>query len=251
MVAAGPVEGAVAATASAFDVLKEILPNRCEMTVLTSIGPELKLNRLELIASHGVRKSSLFWLKTRALVARRLLRNLVTGQVVHRYRKVSSIPAEARLLACDEHPIYTATDPREQELELGKIQNLRIAAAAVDGITLRAGDIFSFWAAVGRPGASRGYAVGRELRQGCMVPAVGGGICQLTNALSRVAHKAGMDIVERHSHTVHPPGCFIDDSTDATVFWNYIDFRFRSAVPVRIGSTLTETSLIVQLDALD
>ena len=37
------------------------------------------------------------------------------------------------------------TDPRERELELGKVQNLRIAAAAVDGLVLEPGEIFSFW----------------------------------------------------------------------------------------------------------
>ena len=78
----------------------------------------------------------------------------------------------------------------------------------------------------------------------------GGGLCQLTNALSRVAHHAGMEIVERHSHSVHPEGFFIDGATDATVFWNYVDFRFRSAGPVRIGATLSETMLSVRLDAL-
>ena len=49
--------------------------------------------------------------------------------------------------------------------------------------------------------ALKGYVIGREIRQGCMIPSIGGGICQLTNALSRVAHSAGMEIVERHSHT--------------------------------------------------
>lgn len=83
-----------------------------------------------------------------------------------------------------------------------------------------------------------------------MIPSVGGGICQLTNALSRVAHAARLEIVERHSHTVHPPGFFIDDATDATVFWNYIDFRFRSTERVRIGARLTQSTLEVRLDAL-
>ena len=156
----------------------------------------------------------------------------------------------AALLAHDEHPLYTLTDPRERALELGKVQNLRVAAAAIDGLVVGPGEPFSFWRAAGRATRAKGYVVGRELRQGCMIPAVGGGICQLTNALSRVAHRAGLEIVERHSHSVHPEGFFIDASTDATVFWNYIDFRFRSARPVRIGATLTETHLVVRLDAL-
>jgi vancomycin resistance protein YoaR len=60
-----------------------------------------------------------------------------------------------------------------------------------------------------------------------------------------------MELIERHSHTVHPPGFFIDDRTDATVFWNYIDFRLRSPVPVRIGAKLTESTLVVRLDAVE
>lgn len=201
-----------------------------------------------LHADHSLTASIVFWLKSRALICRRLGVNLASRQAFRNYRKG---PAGGRRLAHDEHPIYTATDPREQELELGKIHNLRIAAAAVDGIVLQPGETFSFWIAAGRPSRSKGYVIGRELRQGCMVPSIGGGICQLTNALSRVAHRAGMEIVERHSHTVHPPGFFIDDTTDATVFWNYIDFRFRSPVAIRIGARLTEATLVVRLDAAE
>ena len=130
------------------------------------------------------------------------------------------------------------------------MQNLRVAAAAVDGLVLEPGQMFSFWRAAGRPGRAKGYVTGRELRLGCMIPSIGGGICQLTNALSRVAQEAGLELVERHSHSVHPEGFFIDARTDATVFWNYIDFRFRSPRRLRIGATLTETTLIVRLDAL-
>ena len=204
----------------------------------------------DLHASHSLAGNAIFWAKSRLLIARRLARNALTLEPLGRYRRLAALPAGARQLALDEHPVYTATDPRERELELGKVQNLRVAAALVDGIVLEPGEIFSFWAAAGRPGRSKGYVIGRELRQGCMIPTIGGGICQLTNALSRAAHAAGMEIVERHSHTVHPPGFFIDGTTDATVFWNYIDFRFRGPVRVRIGARLTETTLAVRLDTL-
>ena len=204
----------------------------------------------ELHERHSRLANAIFWVKSRLLIVRRLAGNALAGQPLRRFARLAAVPEGASLLALDEHPIYTASDPRERELELGKVQNLRIAAAAIDGIVLEPGEIFSFWAAAGRPSRLKGYVMGRELRQGCMIPTIGGGICQITNALSRVAHGAGMEIVERHSHTVHPPGFFIDGATDATVFWNYIDFRFRSPARVRIGARLTETTLAVRLDAL-
>jgi vancomycin resistance protein VanW len=192
---------------------------------------------------------SLFWLKSRLLMLRRAGLNALARERTPR-RRLPALPAGATLLAHDEHRLYTLTGPRERLLEMGKVQNLRIAAAAIDGIVVAPGETFSFWRAAGRATRAKGYVVGRELRQGCMIPTIGGGLCQLTNALSRVAHRAGMEIVERHSHSVHPEGFFIDGATDATVFWNYVDFRFRSARPVRIGATLTETTLAARLDAL-
>ena len=204
----------------------------------------------DLHSKHSVAANVIFLFKSRVLIARRLLRCAITGQLFRRYRRLADVPSDARLLSRDEHRLYSASNPLERELELGKVHNLRIAAAAVDGIVLEPGETFSFWSAAGRPSLNNGYVIGRELRSGCMIRAVGGGICQLTNALSRVAHATGMEIVERHSHTVHPPGFFIDDATDATVFWNYIDLRFRSPVRVRLGARLTETTLVVRLDAL-
>jgi vancomycin resistance protein VanW len=204
----------------------------------------------ELHAKHSSAANLIFWLKSRVLIGRRLAKSAVTGELFRSYRKLPTVPADARLLAIDEHGLFAKSPPAERNLELGKIQNLRVAAAAIDGIVLQRGEVFSFWLATGPPIRRGGYVVGRELRGGCLIPSIGGGICQLTNALSRVAHAAGMEIIERHSHTAHPDGFFIDDATDATVFWNYVDFRFRSAISVRIGARLTQTTLIVRLDAL-
>ena len=202
-----------------------------------------------LTDAHSAPADALFWLKSRLLMLRRAALNALAREPAPR-RRIATLPASAALLAHDEHRLYTLTDPRERLLEMGKVQNLRIAAAAIDGIVVEAGETFSFWRAAGRATRAKGYVIGRELRQGCMIPTIGGGICQLTNALSRVAHQAGMEIVERHSHSLQPEGFLIDGATDATVFWNYVDFRFRSPRPVRIGATLTETTLAVRLDAL-
>lgn len=116
-----------------------------------------------------------------------------------------------------------------RELIDGKIHNLRLAIRRLDGIVVRRGRVFSFWRHVGRLTRGRGYVAGRELRQGCIIPQVGGGICQLSNAIYDAALKAGLDIVERHRHSAVVEGSLAESGRDATVFWNYLDLRLRGA----------------------
>ncbi|WP_443750400.1 VanW family protein [Asticcacaulis solisilvae] len=146
-------------------------------------------------------------------------------------------------------PLYTEHDPNERALQLGKVQNLRIGAKAIDGARLEAGQVFSFWAQVGRPTRARGFVEGRELRQGCIIPTVAGGLCQLSNSLFRAARHAGCEIVERHGHTAPIPNSPFPPGEDATVFWNYVDLRFRARRPVTVRVRLSESDLIVRLEA--
>ena len=77
-------------------------------------------------------------------------------------------------------------DPRlsEQAMQFGKVQNLRRAAAKLDGLLLPRGVVFSFWRQVGRATTARGFVRGRMVQLGCVVPSVGGGLCQLSNCMS-------------------------------------------------------------------
>src|SRR4051794_1146991 len=96
---------------------------------------------------------------------------------------------------------HESSAPKERKLMLGKVHNLRLAARALDGIVVPAGTVFSFWKQVGRATVSRGFAVGRELREGCLIPTIGGGLCQISGALYVAALEAGLEIVERHAHS--------------------------------------------------
>jgi vancomycin resistance protein VanW len=139
---------------------------------------------------------------------------------------------------------------REHALTAGKIENLRRALRHVDGIEVPAGRTFSFWAQIGRATRHRGFVEGRELREGCLIPTIGGGLCQLSNALHEAALEAGFEIVERHAHSRIVPGSRADASRDATVFWNYVDLRFRSPYPFRIEARLTRGELRLAIRAL-
>ena len=109
-----------------------------------------------------------------------------------------------------------------------------------------AGKTFGFWKQIGRTSSLKGFAEGRELREGCVIPTIGGGLCQLSNALYDAALQAGFEIVERHAHTQVIPGSLAEKGRDATVFWNYVDLRFRSDAAFRIEATLDGDELIVQ-----
>lgn len=151
------------------------------------------------------------------------------------------------ILAESITPLWTAEDNSELRLLAGKIHNLRLALRRLDGVEVPAGGMFSFWKQVGRATRLRGYVAGRELREGCVVPAVGGGICQISNALYDCAARAGFEILERHAHTRVIPGSLAESGRDATVFWNYLDLRFAYAGPFRIEADLNADSLRVRL----
>ncbi|WP_088892097.1 VanW family protein [Leptolyngbya ohadii] len=164
---------------------------------------------------------------------------------VRRYRPTENLNNEA-VIAESVTPLWTSHEAIERNLIAGKIQNLRIAARTIDGIEIPANSVFSFWAQVGCPTAAKGYVSGRELRQGCVIPSVGGGLCQLSNALYSAALDAELEIVERHAHTQIIPGSLAEMGRDATVFWNYVDLRFRTSTALRIEASLTQDALVVR-----
>jgi hypothetical protein len=144
-------------------------------------------------------------------------------------------------------PLWGERSLAELPLQRGKVQNLRCALRRLDGTVIPAGETFSFWQQIGRATRRRGYVDGRQLQEGCLFPAIGGGLCQLSNALYVVALQSGCEIVERHPHTRIVPGSAAEEGRDATVAWNYIDLRFRSTQPLRIEARLNADTLIIRL----
>ncbi len=153
----------------------------------------------------------------------------------------------ARAAGASRSPLWSDETLAERALQLGKVQNLRVAARALDDLFIPAGAVFSFWRQVGLPSAARGYATGRMLQQGCMVASTGGGLCQLSNALYEVALQAGCRIVERHTHSRIVPGSLAAEGRDATVAWNYVDLRFAAERDLRLSVRLDRDTLTVRL----
>lgn len=151
------------------------------------------------------------------------------------------------VLAESRTALWSEANALERTLERGKVQNLRIAAKRLDGLVIPRGEVFSFWKNLGLCTRFRGFVPGRQLQEGCLIPAIGGGLCQLSNALYDVALRAGCEIVERHPHTRIVPGSIAEAGRDATVAWNYIDLRFRHGQPMKLEVRLSQDSLLVTL----
>jgi hypothetical protein len=182
--------------------------------------------------------------KTLLLQLRRAIVDL-RDRNVPRHVHAARISAR-QVISTSRTKLWTENDSRERFLVAGKIHNLRLAVRKLNGLEIPAGTIFSFWKQIGRVSGSKGFVAGRELREGCIIPNVGGGLCQLSNALYDAALQADFEILERHAHTQVIPGSLAEKGRDATVFWNYVDLRFRSAGAFRIEATLSSDELIVQ-----
>ena len=130
-------------------------------------------------------------------------------------------------------------------LEAGKRHNVRLAATAFHGVVIAADRPLSFWRTLGPATAARGFTWGMELRSGCAVPAIGGGLCMLSNALFALAVERGWRILERTGHSIAlaEPGAF-----DATIAYPHVDLRIapREGKAV-LGVTVRGDVLVIAL----
>src|ERR1041384_1083314 len=121
-------------------------------------------------------------------------------------------------------PVLRADGFAHPALEQGKRRNLELAVPYFDGLLVTPQGTLSFWRVLGRASESRGFSWGMELRGGCVTPAIGGGLCLLSNAIFELAVRSGWRIIERHGHSLEamPPAAGTVP-LDATVAWPDVD----------------------------
>jgi hypothetical protein len=82
----------------------------------------------------------LFFLKAHIFQARRAFQNL--GPTGPAKLTFTPAPAAAHTLAESRTPLYPSDNPAEFTLQAGKVQNLRIAAAYLNGLHIPRGETF-------------------------------------------------------------------------------------------------------------
>lgn len=200
-------------------------------------------NTQTLNEKHNLLNETIFRIKTLFLIIIRLVKNTI--KPLKKFKK-SYIEDDNLIIAFSESELWNPFDTRDNWiLTAGKIENLRIAIKKLNGLKVSKNEIFSFWKHIGNPNFGKGYVVGREIREGCIVPTTAGGLCQLSNALYDAALKANFEIVERHKHTKIIKGSLAEQDRDATVKWNYVDLQFKSSYDFTLSVEMNSDKLIV------
>lgn len=129
-----------------------------------------------------------------------------------------------------------------------KLHNIETARGSLENLPVPPGGVLSFWHVVGRPTAKRGFWPGRSLLGGRLKPDYGGGLCQLSGLLYYLSLQAGLEIAERHPHSVD----IYDDTeryaplgADATVAYGFKDLRVLNTLcaPICFRVSISHTSL--------
>lgn len=112
--------------------------------------------------------------------------------------------------------------------------NIAIAARTINGTIILPGETFSYNKVLGNTTKEKGYQLGTAYVGGKVVPAYGGGICQVSSTLYNAVLYANLEIVERYNHSYAVS--YVPAGRDATVSYGGKDFKFKNTrtYPVKI-----------------
>jgi vancomycin resistance protein YoaR len=104
--------------------------------------------------------------------------------------------------------------------------NIALASKAINNFVVFPGEIFSFNQVVGKRTKEKGYLLASVIVRGELSEGIGGGICQVSSTLFNAIDGAGLQIVQRYSHSRSVP--YVLPGRDATVSWDGPDFLFKN-----------------------
>lgn len=104
--------------------------------------------------------------------------------------------------------------------------NVLLATKAINNYVVFPGETFSFNQVVGKRTGDKGYMLARVIVEGEFSEGIGGGICQVSSTLFNAIDNAGLQTIQRYSHSRSVP--YVPSGRDATVSWDGPDFSFKN-----------------------
>ncbi|MCP3740210.1 VanW family protein [Rossellomorea sp. BNER] len=132
-----------------------------------------------------------------------------------------------------------------------RVNNITLATEAINNHVVFPGETFSFNEVVGKRTIEKGYLSAPVIIKGELSEGIGGGICQVSSTLFNAADNAGVEIVQRYSHSRKVP--YVPPGRDATVSWYGPDFTFENKYnqPLLIRAKVLGGQMIVQIFSSD
>ena len=116
--------------------------------------------------------------------------------------------------------------------QYNKSKNIKLACSKINGIIIKPDETFSFWKLVGNTSKKNGFSEGRVIINGKLKTGLGGGLCNLANAINLLTLNSPMTITEIHHHSdalaPDPNDIRIPYSAGTSVNYNFIDYRFKN-----------------------
>lgn len=136
-------------------------------------------------------------------------------------------------------------------------QNVKLAADAINGMILQAGEEFSFNTATGNRTSEKGYQPAGAYRNGVLIEEPGGGVCQVSTTLYHSIIQSGFKTTERNAHSFAPS--YVEKGQDAMVsFDGYagpdLKFKNTTADPIVLRASVQGLELkisVVGIPALE
>lgn len=144
-----------------------------------------------------------------------------------------------QLISQSETILYDKTENR--------INNITLAANAINEYLLPAGETFSFNSVVGDRTEEKGYKKAPVLFHGERAYDFGGGVCQLSTTVFQAAKKAGFKITEQTPHKKEVD--YAKQGDDAAVDYPSLDLKFVNTLncDVMIYAAVTEECVVVHM----
>lgn len=134
----------------------------------------------------------------------------------------------------------------------GRQNNLTIACTTLNNTTVDSGKTFSFSKTVGKATSGKGYKKADVFRNGDVIEALGGGLCQVSTTLYNAVLKvSSLKVTERHPHSNKVP--YIKSGKDAAVSYGAQDFKFvnNTGNTIKIKASNTKNNVTVKLFKLE
>lgn len=128
----------------------------------------------------------------------------------------------------------------------GGVHNIDAVARTIHNMILKPDAIFDYKSVITAAGKKYGFKQAPIIFNGKLVPGIGGGICQVSGTIYNAVLRTGLEIVERHNHSLSVP--YLPMGLDATFSEGHINFRFRNTTSkhLMIRAYVKDNQLTVQ-----